>query len=501
MEINEAVAKFKAELKTFSAYDHAIGVMYYDMETAAPKNASAGLGETMGTLSEITYKLSVNEERFALIDFLMEHREMLDHITRREVEEANRELQNMRRIPIDEYVEFQKLLAVSQSAWQEAKTSDDYSIFEPYLAKIVDFVRRVAAYVNPQMNPYDYWLDQFERGMNTEVLDRYFASVKAALVPLIKRVVAKNDSIKDDFLNKPYPVETQRKLSDYLMQVMCINRDDCAIGETEHPFTTNFNKHDVRITTHYYENMFASSMYSVIHEGGHALYELNTGDDLLESPLARGASMGIHESQSRFFENIIGRSEAFIELIFPKLTELFPEQLNGVTPHMLYLAVNKAVPSLIRTEADELTYSLHIMIRYEIEKRLIGGSLDTHELPAEWNRLYKEYLGVDVPCDREGVLQDSHWSGGSLGYFPSYSLGSAYGAQILAHMRKQLDIDSLIRSGNMQQIIDWLSERIYKYGALLKPDELIMNCCGEPFNPQYYIDYLVGKYTELYHLD
>lgn len=501
MEINEAVAKFKAELKTLSAYNHAVGVMYYDIETAAPKNASAGFGETLGTLSEITYKLSVNEERFALIDFLMEHRGELDNITRREVEEESRELENMRKIPMDEYVEYQKLLALSQSAWQEAKTTDDYSIFEPYLAKIVDFVRRVAAYVNPQINPYDYWLDKFERGMNTEVLDSYFAKVKAALVPLIKRVVMKNDSIRDDFLYTACPIQDQRRLSDYLMQVMCINRDDCAIGETEHPFTTNFNKHDVRITTHYYENMFASSMYSVIHEGGHALYELNTGDDLIGSPLAGGASMGIHESQSRFFENIIGRSEAFIELIYPKLTELFPEQLKGVTSHMLYLAVNKAAPSLIRTEADELTYSLHVMIRYELEKRLINGTLDVHDLPAEWNRLYKEYLGVDVPCDREGVLQDSHWSGGSLGYFPSYSLGSAYGAQILAHMRRLMDIDALVRSGSIQQIIDWLSERIYKHGALLTPSELIENCCGEAFDPQYYIDYLVDKYTRLYNLD
>lgn len=241
-------------------------------------------------------------------------------------------------------------------------------------------------------------------------------------------------------------------------------------------------------------------MYSVIHEGGHALYELNTGDDLIGSPLATGSSLGIHESQSRFYENIIGRSEAFIEYVFPEMKKLFPEQLEGVTAHDFYLAVNKSEPSLIRTEADEVTYCLHIMVRYELEKRLMDGSLTTKELPAEWNRLYKEYLGVDVPSDTEGVLQDSHWSGGSIGYFPSYALGSAYGAQIYHHMKKELDIDKLVSEGRIPEITAWLTDKIYKYGKVKKPDELIMNACGEKFNADYYVNYLKEKYEKIYNL-
>ncbi len=499
MELNEAIAKFKATNKLLHAYNHAMGVMYYDIETAAPKNAAAGFGETLGTLSEVAYKLSVNEENFALVDFLTEHALELDEITRREVEETAKEIRQARRVPVDEYVECRKIQATASAVWHDAKVKSDYAMFEPHLAKLVEYLRRFAGYMAPEKDAYDFWLEEHEEGFTTDVLDVYFAKVKEALVPLI-HAIAKRPQIDDSFLQKAYPIEKQREFSHYLMEVMGINGDDCTLGETEHPFTTGFSKHDVRITTHYHENMLASNMYSVIHEGGHATYELNTADELISSPLAGGASCGMHESQSRFYENIIGRSLEFIKLVFPKLTELFPEQLAGVTPEMFYLAVNKAEPSLIRTEADELTYSLHVLIRYELEKRLFNGTLSTKELPSEWNRLYKEYLGVDVPDDKHGVLQDSHWSGGMFGYFPSYSLGSAYGAQIVAHMRKEMDIDGLVSKGNLKAIVDWLTEHIYKYGMVKKPKELIRICCGEDFDARYYTEYLIEKFSNIYGL-
>ena len=320
------------------------------------------------------------------------------------------------------------------------------------------------------------------------------------MVPLIKKITAKGDVIRTDFMNRNCPIELQKKLSDRIMEIMHINRDDCSIGETEHPFTTHFNKHDVRITTHYHEDSVVSNMYSVIHEGGHALYELNTGDNLIGTTVAAGTSMSIHESQSRFYENIIGRSEAFCDLIFPKIKELFPEQFEGVTAHDFYLAVNKTMPSLKRTEADEVTYSLHIMVRYELEKRLLSGEVTVKQLPDEWNRLYKEYLGIDVPNNRQGVLQDMHWGGGLIGYFPSYALGSAYGAQILHHMKKDLDVDKLIREDRIDVITAWLTERIYKYGKMLRPSEALKNACGEDFDPDYYVNYLTEKMTKIYDL-
>ena len=283
------------------------------------------------------------------------------------------------------------------------------------------------------------------------------------------------------------------------MEVLGLDRAHCTIGETEHPYTLDFNNKDVRITTHYYEDNVDFSMYSVIHEGGHAKYELGIRDDLQYTCLAGGVSMGVHESQSRFYENLIGRSKPFIEAIFPKMKEFFPEQLSDVTAGQFYRAVNKAQPSLIRTEADELTYCLHVMVRYEIEKQLIGGTLAVKDVPETWNRLYKEYLGVDVPDDKRGCLQDSHWSGGSFGYFPSYALGSAYGAQMLRNMEKDIDVWGPVSRGDLSGVSAWLGEKIHRYGGLMEPAGVVKNACGD-FDPSVFADYLEQKYSELYSL-
>ncbi|MBR5721068.1 MAG: carboxypeptidase M32, partial [Clostridia bacterium] len=254
------------------------------------------------------------------------------------------------------------------------------------------------------------------------------------------------------------------------------------------------------ITTNYEEDNFISNMYSVIHEGGHALYELNLGDELIGTALASGTSMSVHETQSRFFENILGRSRGFVSYLFPVMRRYFPEQMKNYTEEDLYKAVNLVVPSLIRTEADEVTYCLHIMIRYNLEKRLMHGELQVKDLPSEWNRLYKEYLGIDVPNDREGVLQDSHWSGGLIGYFPSYALGSAYGAQFLRKMQEEINIDECLEKGDFAPINEWNRERIWKYGQLKKPQDILKDVFGEQFDPIIYTEYLENKYTDLYGL-
>lgn len=474
-QAREALKKLE---QTQAAYNHALGVLYLDATTAAPSDTWEGRGKTMEVMSQITYDLLVNDENDELLSYLEAHADELDAQTKREVEVLRKSYDQIHRIPAEEYVAYSVLINDAESVWHKAKPEDDFAAFAPYLEKIVDYNRKFAGYYHPEMAPYDALLNEYEEGMNVQTLDAFFAQLRQTIVPLIEKIRA-TKQIDDAFLYRHYPVEIQRKLSDYLMEVMGIDRTHCGIAETEHPFTTNFNNKDVRITTHYFEDNLVSSMFSVVHEGGHALYELGADDCYNYTALAGGVSMGIHESQSRFYENIIGRSPAYVHAVFPKLKELFPEQLADVDETMFYRAINKAEPSLIRTEADELTYCLHIMVRYEIEKQLIGGTLAVKDVPAEWKRLYKKYLGVDVPSDREGCLQDSHWSGGSIGYFPSYALGSAYGAQMLHKMQEEIgDIWPDVAKGDLSKVTDWLRSHIHRYASFKSPASCLNPCAA-----------------------
>ncbi len=499
MKLQEAIAKVREYEALSHAYDHAMGVLSLDGETVAPRGSSAGRGKTLGTLSGISFRLLVNPEMHEALCTVLDNRHECDAQLVREAEEIKESYDEISRIPVEEYVAYHELANDASDVWHTAKVEDDYASFAPYLEKLIAYQRRFAAYKDDTRPTYDVLLDMYEKGASTATLDPFFASLRTELTPLIQEI-GKKPAPRTDFLHLHYPIAQQRVFSDRLMAMLSLDRNHCGIAETEHPFTTNFSKWDVRITTHYYENDLASSMYSVIHEGGHAMYELGTADELQGTVLAGGASMGLHESQSRLYENLIGRSEAFCHAVTPVLHELFPEQMAGVTADDLYRAVNLAQPSLIRVDADELTYGNHIMVRYELEKRLIGGDLSVKDLPGEWNRLYKEYLGIDVPNDRMGVLQDSHWSGGMMGYFPSYALGSAYGVQMLRVMEKDVDVWTPVAQGNLTPVNDWLREKIHRHGRMLKPHQLLENACGCAFDPTVYTDYLKEKFARLYHL-
>lgn len=499
MTIQEAFAYYRKKERELHALEHSMGVLYYDAVTAAPSDSAEGRGETMEYLSNLQYEAANDPKLKEAVDYLAQNLDALEPIQRREIENFRRSNEYISSIPQEEFVAYNVLLNDAESVWHKAKAEDDYAAFAPYVRKIFETNKRFAGYYRPDKDPYDVQLDLFERGLTKEKADAFFDQLRGKIVPLLHKVMEK-PQVDDSFLHQTFPAEAQRKLSDYLMEIMTIDRTHCSIGETEHPFTTGFNKKDIRITTHYHEDAPLSSMYSVIHEGGHALYELNTADELEGTALRGGVSMGIHESQSRFYENLIGRSRPFMDLIFPKLRELFPTQLSDVSAEQMYLAANKAEPSLIRTEADELTYCLHIMVRYEIEKGLFSGTIDADDLPRIWNEKYKEYLGIDVPSDKEGCLQDSHWAGGNVGYFPSYALGSAYGAQMLAKMRETVDVEKTVADGDLKPLADWLQEHIWKYGCMLDPGELLEQACGAPFDPKYYVNYLEEKFSEIYAL-
>ena len=498
MELTAALQKLDQLQRKQLAYSHAMGLIDYDGMTAAPSGTAANRAETLGILAEEVYKLSTGDETVALLDELHARMDELDEVHQRIVKVMYKNIDETRRIPMEEYVAYQKLTTESDAIWHTAKENNDYALFMPYLERLIAQTQRIMRYIKPDQPVYDTLLDRFETGLTRAKCDAFFDVVRRELVPFIHRVTAAKQ-VDDSPLHGHFPLDKQRQLSDYLMQVIGLDRAHCTIAETEHPFTTGFTKYDVRITTHYHADMVASSLFSVIHEGGHALYELGADDCYNYTALAGGVSMGVHESQSRFYENLIGRSRPFVEAIYPKVQEFFPQQLGGVSAEQFYRAVNKAQPSLIRTEADELTYCLHVMVRYEIEKQLIGGTLEAKDVPAVWAKLYKEYLGIEVPNDRDGCLQDSHWSGGAFGYFPSYALGSAYGAQMLRRMEQDVDVWGAAAKGDLTPITAWLREKVHQYGGLMEPADVVKNACGD-FSAEDYIQYLTRKYTELYGL-
>ena len=498
MDLQTALQQLAALQQKLYAFRTASSALYLDGVTVAPRDTSEGRGVALGILAGEEHKLFSSAETGELIAYLETQKEQLDQEQARQVQLLRRNYDQLSRIPADEYMEYAQLVNQASDVWHRAKETSDFALFQPVLEKLVAFNRKFAAYYDSKKAPYDALLNEYERGMTMDKLDVFFGTLRERLVPVI-REIGQTEQIDDSFLHKVYPIEDQRKFSDYLMEVLGMDRNHSTIGETEHPFTLNFSSQDVRITTHYTETELAFSMYSVIHEGGHALYELGVNPAYDYNCLAGGVSMGVHESQSRFYENLIGRSLPFIQAIYPRVQGFFPEQLKDVTAEQFYKAVNKAEPSLIRTEADELTYCFHVMIRYEIEKQLIGGTLEVKDVPAVWNALYQEYLGVDVPDDKHGCLQDSHWSGGSFGYFPSYALGSAYGAQMLRNMEQEIDVWGSVSKGDLSPITAWLREKVHKYGCLLEPGDIVQQACGE-FDPTVYTDYLEDKFRRLYNL-
>lgn len=497
--VNQALQQLQKLSKTYMAYVHALGILELDAATAAPSGSWEGRGITNGILSEVMYNLIADPSNGELIAYLKAHVGELDALQLRELEILDKNYRQMNRIPADEFVAFNVLCNDAQANWEKAKSSSDFSLFQPYLEKIIAYQKKFAGYYNPDVPAYDALLNEYEEGMTMEVLDVFFAELRAVIVPLVDKIRSQEVPVYL-FTQKNYPADIQRKLSDILMETLKLDRHYCGIAESEHPFTTNFNNKDVRITTHYYEDNLLSSMFSVIHEGGHALYELGADEKYNHTLLSGGTSMGIHESQSRFYENLIGRSKAFCTYILPKLQELFPDQMKNVDVETFYHAVNDVRPSLIRTEADELTYSLHIMIRYELEKKLISGELEVRDVPSAWNQLYQEYLGVLVPNDAMGCLQDVHWSFGNLGYFPSYALGSAYGAQMLAVMRQELgNVFDDVENGDLSRITGWLRNHIHQYASFKKPGQVFEEACGK-FDAKYYTEYLTQKYSSIYNL-
>lgn len=498
MTTEELWQQYREKMFKISAYELVLGTTYFDSDTIAPVKGADYRNERMSYLYGELFTLQTEPELIELLEQLKD-RDDLSELQQADVFWHYRQLESMRYIPKDLFVEASQLQMDSNVVWKKAKQTDDYKLFEPYLLKTVEMSRKLLQYRKSELKGYDILLDDYEPGMTTEKYDRFFSLIKERLVPLIHQISAL-EPFDTAFVNEYYPAEQQKKLMDRILDYMKFDREAGLLTTTEHPFSDALSKNDVRITTHYYEHNLMSSIFSVVHETGHATYNYQIRDDVAETFCFDSMSSGMHESQSRLMENYLARTSAFWDNLFPYVKELFPEQLKDVDQEKFMKAVNESKPSLIRTEADELTYPLHILIRYEIEKGLFDGTIDEHDLENIWNDKYEQYLGVRPQKPSEGILQDVHWSGGSFGYFPTYALGSGYAAQFMAAMRKDLDVDQLMRDDQFQVIKDWLREHIHQYGGMYMPEKQIEIATGEPFDPEYYVNYLTDKYSRLYGL-
>lgn len=499
--MKEIINKYCEYRQKIRSYSYALTFLSWDSSTVAPKGCFADRSNYIGVLVEEQLKIVKSKEYQDIVTTLYNNLNLLDEDLAFEIKRVKESNDKNNKIPTEEQVEYEKLTSLSQDVWVKAKTENDFSIFKPALEKIIDFKKKYCEYVKTdKLQGYDCLLDDYEEGLTQVECDKFFDTLKEKLVPFVRTVLAKKVNFKDKFLTDYFPVEKQKEVVQYIKDVMEYDMDRGAIMETEHPFTSGVNNNDVRITIHYYPEMMTSSIFSAIHELGHATYEQQVDSKYNNTSLSGGCSMALHESQSRFYENIVGRSHEFWETHYPKLQEIYGDYLKDYTLEDFYKGINKVEASYIRTEADELTYPLHIMLRYELEKKLINGSISVENIEQEWNKLFKEYFGIEVDCPKNGVLQDVHWSSGLVGYFPTYALGSAYASQIYNAMKKDFDVSEALKEKTTGKINKWLKEHIHQYGASKYPQDILKMATGEEFNPQYYIDYLIEKYKKIYEL-
>ena len=501
MSNTEKLRELFERLDEIEACGRCLGKVQFDMECCAPEEGIEQAGNDMSILGKYLYTLTHAPRFEQLVTELHADGEGLTTVQKKAVEHLYDGYARVKNISAALNYEMDVVANKAYGDWLKAKKASDFSLFRDSLAALIDYNRKAIALRDEQKaSYYDSCLDDLEKGGSIEQLDAFFAALRERIVPLLRRIQAEGKPIREDFMTRPVAIPQQEAMSRYLLELEGLRKSALVLMTTEHPFTDNFGPHDVRVTTHYHEDSFISNVFTTLHEGGHALFMQNEPAELHENHGANNMSNAMHETISRFYENLVGRSEEFIAYVAPKIRELAGGTFDDISDRELYEAVNVARPSLIRTEADELSYCLHIMVRYELEKAFMNGEITVDEIPALWNAKYKEYLGIEVPDDARGCLQDVHWCGYAFGYFPSYALGNAYGVQILRRMQRYFDVFGAIREGKLTLIRDWLIEHVFAIASLSTPDEWIRAITGESLNVNYYLDYLEEKFSRIYEL-
>jgi carboxypeptidase Taq len=499
--------KLMERVKQMFILGSATSIVHWDMETKMPPKGIRLRSEQLALLSRIGHKMSTDPEIGNLLEKIMKQPgyDELSEIQHRNVYLIKKHYDEQTRLPEGLVAETAKQQAITVDTWKKAKAAKDFSMFKPELEKMLNLRKKAADIlmkVKETATPYDALVDIFEPKTSAETIARIFNELREGLVSLIRKCESSPKQPDVSILKRRVPAAMQSVISQSLANFIGYDTESKQAGgridETEHPFTTGYYD-DVRITTHYHEENFASSVFSVLHEGGHAMYEQNLNPEWVFQPVGTSCSLGFHESQSRFVENVIGRSREFWSYYLPKLKELTDKIFLDVDLDTFVHAINHVKPSKIRVEADEVTYCIHVIIRFNLERDLFADKITVAELPEIWNQKYKEYLGVEIKSDSEGVMQDTHWASGLYGYFPTYALGNIYSGQILAVMEKDIPgWTAQIEKGNFQNIKQWLVKNVHSYGDLYDPTDLIKKIAGEKINVKPYISYLNKKYSKLY---
>lgn len=505
---NAALTNPKADIEALNnlerhLYAHRyarIGIECYG-PSIDPSAATADRGEALAILEEEDQALLCAPSTGKLLERLSTLGHILSKTQEDQVRIIRRDREQLMGVPSSLASSFSRLATEADDVWRRAKATGDWYYFEPYLDRLVSAAKKVALARRPDADPYDTWLDSFEHGTDRAFYDGLFGQIRSCVVPLLADIQRAGRQPSRAIVEGKFDERRQWDLARDLMRLEGLPQNRMLLVGTEHPYSDALTTNYGIIACHIFEDDVCSNVYTMLHEGGHALYELGVDPSLNYTSLKGGTSSGMHEAQSRFFENYVGRSRAFAGPLLRVMASHFKGQLGRVTPNQFYLATNRVEGSPVRTEADELTYPLHILIRYEIEQLLFAGECAARDVPRIWNAKYKEYLGVDVHDDAHGALQDTHWADGLFGYFPTYAYGGAIGAQLRARMIEEgMDWEGVLASGSLAPVHDWLRERIWRHGRSKDAAELIEDACGAPFSCEPYVQYLTEKFSAIYGL-
>lgn len=497
---NNELYQLLEKYKKISLLNKIIAILDWDTNVNLPINGSEGRSRQIALLTDELASIW-QDPKFKSILNKVRSTTNLDQNDKAIIRNLERAGKYYFKVPKEIIIEKAQTTSEAFMIWQKAKMTNSFKDFLPILKKIIKLNQIIADHLGYKKNRYDALLDLYEPDLTADITSKIFTKLQPQLTTLLKKIQKSKAYLEDSSLiNKDltYPQMDQKQLLSFVTRKMNYDQDSGRIDTSSHPFETVLDRYDIRITTRYNLKDFRESFYSAMHEAGHALYEQGINPDFSETPLEGGVSYAIHESQSRFWENQIGRNPNFIEYITPLFQAFYPEQLKNTGSPSLIKLFNQVKPGFIRTEADEVTYNLHIILRFELENDLLSGKLEPADLPNAWNTLMKKYLGITPPSDSKGVLQDVHWSYGYFGYFPTYCLGNLYAAQITASMKKEININESLKAGELGTILSWLRQNIHQHGSLYLPQKLITDISGEQLNPNFFIEYLNQKYSQIY---